>query len=411
MSNNTEINTALPIISFFRKISAIPRGSGNESGIADYLCRFAEAHSLEYYRDQHNNVLIKKPAFKGYESRPAVMLQAHVDMVCEKLPEKQHDFLADPIIPVIDGDIITASGTTLGADNGIGVAAMLSALDDPTLPAPALECLFTTEEETGMSGALGFDYTKLTARKLINLDESGEGHACCGCAGGVNATLTLDCEYVPGYGKTVLISLEGLAGGHSGMDVDLGRQNAIKLLGSALLSLYDHSPFCLVTLVGGSKPNVIPSSAYAVAAFFDTKAAKDADTYLRSYLAQAKASFCRADKKLKYSFKNLSKEAKNAVIPANPSFPNAQLSYKSTHKLLALIAASPNGVVKYIPSDRTQVLSSVNQVVSVGITSLSQIGRSPIGHTSTFSIFTSDCSPHEVRLTVNVTHLSKITAI
>ena len=353
----------ISLFNFFEEICAIPHGSGNEKGIADYLCRFAEERSLEYHRDELNNVFIKKPPYAGYENRPAVMLQAHTDMVCEKLPESTHDFLTDPLQLAVNGDMLTATGTTLGADNGIGVAAMLSALDDKDLEAPALECLFTVSEETGMDGVQGFDFGLTTARNVVNLDNEGEGIVCCGCAGGIDVTYAIPCEYAPRYGKTVTVSIGDLAGGHSGVDIDRGRQNAIKLLSKALLSLYQQTPFCMVTMKGGAKPNVIPSSATAVLTFFGTAEAKAADKYLRAWFTEAKHCFCKADKKMKYSFKNLSEEAEAAVIPANKEFPKAQLTYKSTHKLLSLLAAAPTGVLKYMPDDKSQVLSSVNEGV------------------------------------------------
>jgi dipeptidase D len=353
----------ISLFNFFEEICSIPHGSGNESGIAEYLCKFAEERSLEYVRDSLNNVFIKKPAYTGYEDRPAVMLQAHTDMVCEKLPESTHDFLTDPLKLAVNGDMLTATGTTLGADNGIGVAAMLAALDDKALEAPALECLFTVSEETGMDGVQGFDFSLTKARNVVNLDNEGEGIVCCGCAGGIDVTYTLPCEYSPKYGKTVIVSVGDLAGGHSGVDIDLGRQNAIKLLSKALLSLYQTTPFCLVTMKGGAKPNVIPSSATAVMTFFGTAEAKAADKYLRSWFNEAKQNFCKADKKFRYSFKNLSEEAEAALVPSSKEFPKAQLTYKSTHRLLSLLAAAPSGVLKYMPDDKSQVLSSVNEGV------------------------------------------------
>lgn len=355
--------TPITLFNFFEEICSIPHGSGNEKGIADYLCGFAKERSLECYRDQLNNVFIKKPAYKGYEDRPAVMLQAHTDMVCEKLPDSTHDFLTDPLTLSVNGDMLTANGTTLGADNGIGVAAMLAALDDKELEAPALECLFTVSEETGMDGVQGFDFTRVTARSVINLDNEGEGIVCCGCAGGIDVTYTLPAEYAPAYGKTVIVSIGDLAGGHSGVDIDLGRQNAIKLLAKALLSLYQSTPFCIVTMKGGAKPNVIPSSATAVITFFGTAEAKAADKYLQSWFIEAKQNFCRADKKIRYSFKNLSAEIAETIVPKNSEFSKAQLTYKSTHKLLSLLAAAPTGVLKYMPDDKSQVLSSVNEGV------------------------------------------------
>ncbi|MBQ9115903.1 MAG: beta-Ala-His dipeptidase [Clostridia bacterium] len=348
---------------FFEEICSIPHGSGNESAIADYLCSFAQSRSLEYSRDGLNNVLIKKPAHPDKADRPTVLLQAHSDMVCEKLPTLEHDFTTEPLKLKVEGDILSACGTTLGGDDGVGVAAMLTALDDASLVAPALECLFTVSEETGMDGALGFDYNQLTARNVVNLDNTDEGNACCGCAGGVDLHFSLPCEYAPMFGKAVAISVSGLAGGHSGVDIDRGRQNAVKLLSKALLSLYQTAPFCLLTMSGGVKPNVIPSSATAIVAFFGTAEAKAADKHLRAFFAAAKQNLCREDRGVKYSFKNVPADAlkgDDAVIPKNKDFPVACLTYKSTNKLLSLLSVCPSGVLKYMPDDKSQILSSVN---------------------------------------------------
>ncbi|MBR2459907.1 MAG: beta-Ala-His dipeptidase [Clostridia bacterium] len=358
------INNVEPqaIFRFFEELCAIPHGSGNESGIASYLCDFAVSHSLEYYRDELNNVLIKKEAHPSRKDRPPVMLQAHTDMVCEKLPTLEHNFTVDPLKLMVKDGILTAEGTTLGADNGIGVAAMLAALDDRELLAPPLECLFTVSEETGMDGALGFDYTKVTARNVLNLDNTEEGSACCGCAGGVDVHLCLPCEYASMYGKPFTISVSGLAGGHSGVDIDRGRQNAIKLLAKALLALYQTTPFCLITMSGGSKPNVIPSSATAVAVFFSTSEAKAADRFLRDYFKQASINFCRDDRKIKYSFKSIHAEGCTGDSANTYRQPTeySRLTHKSTNRLLSLLAVAPFGVLKYMPDDKTQVLSSVN---------------------------------------------------
>ena len=170
---------------YFEEISRIPRGSGNEKGIADYLVAFADARGLACYRDEENNVLIKMKATTGRESDAPVLLQGHTDMVCEKLPEVEHDFLRDPLKLYVEDGWLKAKGTTLGADDGIAVAAMLAILDGAVSSHPALECLFTTAEETGMDGAVAFDFSRVSARKLLNLDSACEWEVVCGCAGGV----------------------------------------------------------------------------------------------------------------------------------------------------------------------------------------------------------------------------------
>ena len=212
---------------YFEEISAIPRGSGNEKGIADYIVEFAAARSLECYRDELNNVFVRLAASKGRENEGAVMLQGHTDMVCEKNMDTVHDFEKEGIKLVLNGDILTADGTTLGADNGVAVALMLAILDGELESHPTVECLFTTSEEVGLDGAKAFDYSLVTARKMINLDSEGEGIATVSCAGGVRSDLTLKGKTIDAADKELLlVSITGLAGGHSGAEIHCGRGNA-----------------------------------------------------------------------------------------------------------------------------------------------------------------------------------------
>ena len=257
---------------FFEDISAIPRGSGNEGGIADYLVKFAAERGLFCVRDAANNVFIRRPASPGRDGDPAVLLQGHTDMVCVKTPTSSHDFEKDPIELIVEGDMLRAKETTLGADNGVAVAIMLELLSgDYSLP--PLECLFTTDEETGMSGAFSFDSSLVTARKLINLDSATEGIATAGCAGGIRYKVTLPYERVPAAEKSVTVEISGLAGGHSGGDIHKYRGNAINIMGRMLAALYEKEPFCLVTVSGGAKDNAIPADCVAAIAVADPAAA------------------------------------------------------------------------------------------------------------------------------------------
>ena len=168
---------------FFEEVSAIPRGSGNEKGISDFLVAFAKERGLDVYQDEVYNVIIRKPASAGAENAPTVMLQGHIDMVCDKLGSVEHDFTTDGIDLVVKDGVLTANGTTLGADNGIAVALMLTVLDDDSIVHPALECVFTTDEETGLVGAETLDKSQISARTMINLDSEEEGVATVSCAG------------------------------------------------------------------------------------------------------------------------------------------------------------------------------------------------------------------------------------
>lgn len=249
---------------YFEEISKIPRGSGNEKGIADYLVAFAEARGLDCYRDAENNVLIKKNATAGREAEAPVALQGHTDMVCEKLPEIEHDFLHDPIELCVKDGWLTANGTTLGADDGIAVAAMLAILDGALASHPALECLFTTSEETGMNGTIAFDFSKVSARKLLNLDSASETEVVCGCAGGVRSEITLEGEKEKVAGDALCVKIAGLCGGHSGEDINCGLANANRLMGRVLLALQAEMPLRIASVTGGSKDNAIPRDCTAV---------------------------------------------------------------------------------------------------------------------------------------------------
>ena len=251
------------IFRYFSEISKIPRGSGNEQEISDYLVSFAKEYQLEYTQDKVNNVIIIKEATPGYEKEPAIILQGHMDMVCEKKKENSHDFLKDEIKLIIDGDYIHAKDTTLGADNGIALAYGLALLADETLEHPRLEVIFTTDEEVGLKGAKAIDISNLQGKYMINLDSEEEGYLLCSCAGGLGGLSTLPLVRIAEFGKKVKVSLGGLKGGHSGIDIGKNRRNATKLLGRLLFDLRDQCNFGLIHMQGGFKDNVIPREAYA----------------------------------------------------------------------------------------------------------------------------------------------------
>ncbi len=255
------------LMKYFEEISAIPRGSFNEAGIADYLCSFAESHGLEYLRDEYNNVFIKKSASAGREGEDALLLQGHTDMVCEKNDGVEHDFESEGIKLCIKDGWLSAEGTTLGADNGVAVATMLYILDGAEghiSSHPALECLFTSSEEVGLIGAKGFDYSGVSATRMINMDSADESQIICGCAGGERITLTYNAQTAEADGEAFKITVSGLFGGHSGEDINKGRANANKLLGRVLLALSDEMQISLASVNGGSKDNAITREASAV---------------------------------------------------------------------------------------------------------------------------------------------------
>ena len=224
------------VFKYFREISNIPRGSGNEKGISDYLFNFAKERNLEVIQDEALNIIIKKNATKGYENAPTVILQGHMDMVCEKNKDVNHDFINDPIELLVDGDFIKANGTTLGADDGIAVAYCLAILDSDDICHPKLEVLITTEEENGMGGVSRVNGDNLSGNILINIDSEEEGELLSSCAGGVRSTvrLTVELEDRKEGLKPYKISVKGLKGGHSGVDIKTMRGNANKIMGRIL---------------------------------------------------------------------------------------------------------------------------------------------------------------------------------
>ncbi len=247
---------------YFEEITKIPRGSGNEKQISDYLFDLARNKGWEVFQDDFLNIIIKKPATMGYENAPGVMLQGHMDMVCEKNEGVVHDFEKDPIkLRIIDGNIY-GTDTTLGADNGIAVAMCLAVLESEDLEHPALEVLITTDEEKGMTGAKKVDGTIFKSKYLLNLDSDEEGVFTSGCAGGGEVIFKIPVKFQKASKNTYKLSVRGLLGGHSGADASKERGNANKILGRILYDLFDEVE--LVNFNGGSKTNAIPREAYAI---------------------------------------------------------------------------------------------------------------------------------------------------
>ena len=243
---------------YFEELCKIPHGSGNTKQISDYLVSFAKEHGLEYVQDEMNNVVIYKPATEGYEDAPAVILQGHMDMVCEKRPDVDHDFTKDPLnISVKDG-YVTANGTTLGGDDGIAVAYGLALLESKDLAHPALEVLITVDEEIGLLGAEGFDCSVLKGKRLINLDSEAEGSLWISCAGGLSGISTIPVQRVEAE-----VKITGLMGGHSGAEIDKKRANANVLMGRFLYSLQQETAYEIISLAGGQKDNAITREADA----------------------------------------------------------------------------------------------------------------------------------------------------
>lgn len=278
----------------FYEISQIPRPSKKEEKILEYLRKFAEEHNLEMLEDDIHNIVMKVPATKGYESAPLLIIQGHVDMVCEKNKGTEHDFDNDPIKLVRDGEWMRAEGTTLGADNGIGVAAGLAAVTDDSLTHGPLELLFTVDEETGLTGANNLSKNLLEGKTLLNCDSEEDGAFYVGCSGGQDTVGIYDIEWaeVKNDLTPFELTVNGLKGGHSGLDVANGRANAIKLLARLLLELTDVD-YRIVEINGGSKRNAIPREAEVTLLIKDSdeaKVKKIADDFVNEALLEYKVN-------------------------------------------------------------------------------------------------------------------------
>ncbi|WP_069650706.1 aminoacyl-histidine dipeptidase [Caloranaerobacter ferrireducens] len=254
------------VFKFFEELTRIPRGSGNEKQVSDYLVKFAKDNGLEVIQEECLNVIIKKPGTEGYENAPTVILQGHMDIVCAKNEDLDFDFSKDPIPLMVDGDMIRTKGTTLGADNGIAVAMIMAILESKDLPHPPLVALITVAEETGMDGVLNLNPENVSGDILINIDSEEEGTILASCAGGVNNIIHLPIEWNEADTNKIgyKISIKGLIGGHSGIEINKNRANAIKLLGRLLESLDKEINIDIANVSGGEKMNAIAKMSEAV---------------------------------------------------------------------------------------------------------------------------------------------------
>lgn len=252
-----------PVFRYFEEICGIPHGSSNTKAISDYCVSFAKEHGLRYIQDNLNNVIIFKEGTSGYEQSAPVMIQGHIDMVCEKTAECSIDFTKDGLELQLQDGIISAKGTTLGGDDGIAAAYALAILASDDIPHPPLEVVFTVDEEIGMLGAAAIDCSTLKSRTLLNLDSEDEGYLLVSCAGGITATGHLPVKMDTASGIKVHLKITGLLGGHSGIEIDKGRANACQLLGRTLYELGKTFSFQLISVNGGLKDNAIPREAEA----------------------------------------------------------------------------------------------------------------------------------------------------
>jgi len=317
----------------FDQILRIPRPSKGEEGMRRYVLSVAERHGLETRRDDAGNLVVAKPGAAGHETAPVTVLQSHLDMVQEKNSDVAFDFGKDAIRPVRDGDYLTAEGTTLGSDNGIGVAAMLALAEANGLAHGPLELLFTVDEESGLTGAAQLSGDLLTGRRLLNLDSEEEGSVYVGCAGGVNVRLELPVASASAGGGSeaaLSVAVSGFKGGHSGVDIHLQRGNAIQLLGRALLRARERAPFRLASFGGGSAHNAIPREAKALLVCGERDREAIADTIQEEFAA------------IGSEHREVEPDARIEVAGARP--PGKAWEAAATDRALRLVAALPHGV-------------------------------------------------------------------
>jgi len=352
MSNPLEGLKPELVWKYFAEISKIPRGSKNEKKISDYIIETAKNIGLEAKRDKMLNVLVRKPASQGRENVPMVCLQGHLDMVCEKNKDKVHNFEKDPIELVVNGNYLMASGTTLGADNGIAVATNLALMEDASAVHGPLEFLFTVDEETGLTGANNLQPGFVSSKILMNLDSEEEGELYVGCSGGKDTTGTwktvyesIGLKYAP-----ALVRVKGLKGGHSGLEIDKGRGNSLKLLNRVLLEL-DKLGVRISTLEGGNKSNAIPREAEAVV-YVPNKKLNDASAIVSQYNSILREELSTVEPDLAILIEEVKGKKKGKV-----------LKKAIQKKILQTLSALPHGVMKMSADIRGLVETSTNVAI------------------------------------------------
>jgi dipeptidase D len=357
----------------FKQILKIPHCSGSETALGDYIISQAKKFDLEWKRDDVGNIVVSKKASSGRENAPGVILQGHIDMVCEKNSDVEHDFSKDPIQTEKKGDWISAKGTTLGSDNGIGVAAALALMEDDSLVHGPLEFLFTVDEETGLTGATKISPNFLQGNILLNLDSEDEGSFTIGCAGGADSEIHLPLNR---KGKTdgepFRLKLFGLRGGHSGIDIDQGRGNAIKLLARMLWQADKKSSFALASIEGGNKRNAIPREAWADI-YVNPAQIESLQSSFKQYFDNIYNEFKAVEQEAKFTFE---KSEENTKAPLTEDSQKMFLDFLfilphgviSMHpEMEGLVETSTNMAIVHTHSDHAQIISSSRSSVASGL--------------------------------------------
>ena len=345
------IDQTAKILDYFEQINAVPRCSKSEAQISQWLWQWAIIRKMDTQRDNAGNIVIRIPASNGFENAPGVVIQGHMDMVCEKTPESNHNFNTDPIVSHTQGEWLKANGTTLGADNGIAIAYMLLLAESSSLPHPALELLFTVDEETGLNGAKVLQPDFIKGRILINLDSEDEGVFTIGCAGGMDSALTVEIqrESIPNNARMMEIIVGGLKGGHSGIDIHKHRANANKIMARTLAHVSDCTEMGLISLNGGSRKNAIARDARAViwVEGQNEEAVQQAVNHMEQTI---RSEFLQTDSHLLITLKRVS----------DVSGMQQTLSAKDTEKVIQMLLALPHGVAGMSPSLEGLVETSSN---------------------------------------------------
>ena len=332
------------VFDIFAQINQVPRPSKHEERISQWLQDFAASHGIEYMADEAMNVIMRVPATPGYEDHEGVILQAHMDMVCEKNGDVEHDFMNDPIQTYVDGEYLKAKGTTLGADNGIGISMALAAITDKELAHPAIECLFTVDEETGLTGAMKLQDGVLHSKRLINLDSEDDGQIFIGCAGGIDTLAKMHYEPInrtsyidPSY-IGVRLSVSGLMGGHSGDDINKGRANANQIIVWFLARIWPQTEIQLASINGGNLRNAIAREAEAVIAI-PMSYKEQIRIEWNHFVAQMEGVFGEVEKDMRLELETT--DMPDTFIPADKAYRLIMALCECPHGMIAMSKDMP----------------------------------------------------------------------
>jgi dipeptidase D len=388
MSVFTELKPSA-VWTYFEEICKIPRLSKNEAQLREYLLDFAGKNELESKEDQIGNILIIRPASPGMENRKTIVLQSHMDMVGEKNADHPHDWLKDPIIPVIKDGWVTASGTTLGADDGMGIASQMAILTDPKLKSGKIECLFTVDEESGMTGAIGLKPGFITGSILINLDSEDEGILYIGCAGGMDTVGTMTYRPEPPVkGSAALyISLTGLRGGHSGDEIHKGFGNSVKIMNRLLWNLSNNYWIGLSNFDGGNLRNAIPREAFATIVV-EKSFVPQITGWIEDFYKTITEELGDIENDLKITVKEIElpslmidKNSQNRLLSSLTCCPHGAIAWSKemdnlveTSTNLASVKFSDDNKIKIITTQRSSIESSKHDVAAMVETCLKLAG-------------------------------------